>query len=89
MTAPGKQPKVNLHLLYREAQTQKSIGRKEVEEAMINHHLKEIKEEMEPLSKLEEIKKTDARKMQDYMSQKSLENSRIEFLWETNMLETR
>ena len=31
------------------------IGRKEVEEAMINHHLKEIKEDMEPLSKLEEI----------------------------------
>ena len=65
------------------------IGRKEVEEAMINHHLKKIKGESEPISKLEEIKKTDTRKMQDYMSQKFLENSRIEFLWETNLLETR
>ena len=56
---------------------------------MINHHLVEIMEEMEPLSKLEVIKKTDGRwKMQEYMSQKSLENSRVEFLWETNMIET-
>ena len=65
------------------------IGRKQIEEAMINHHLVEIRGEMEPLSKLEVIKNTDTRKMQEYMSQKSLENSRIEFLWETNMLETR
>ena len=65
------------------------IGRKEAEEAIINHHLVEIREEMEPLSKMERIKKTDTRKMQKYMTQKSLENSRIEFLWETNMLETR
>ena len=65
------------------------IGRKEVEEAMVNHHLIEIREEMEHLSKMENIKKTDTRKMQEYMKQKSLENSRIEFLWETNMLETR
>ena len=27
--------------------------------------------------------------MQVYMKQKSLEDSRLEFLWETNMLETR
>ena len=38
---------------------------------------------------MENIKKTDSRRMQEYMKQKSLENSRIEFLWETNMLETR
>ena len=38
---------------------------------------------------MEGIKKTDTRKMQKYMTQKSLENSRIEFLWETYMLETR
>ena len=65
------------------------IGRKEIEEAMINHHLVEIREEIEPLSKLDVIKKKDTKKMQEYMSQKSLENSRVEFLWETNMLETR
>ena len=33
------------------------VGRKEVEEAMINHHLVEIREEMKPLSKMEEILK--------------------------------
>ena len=33
------------------------VGRKEVEEAMINHHLVEIREEMKPLSKTEEIMK--------------------------------
>ena len=56
---------------------------------MINHHLIEIRKEMEPLSKMENIKKTDTRKMQQYMKQKSLENSRLEFLWETDMIETR
>ena len=65
------------------------VGRKEVEEAMVNHHIIEIREEMETLSKMDDIKKTDTRNMQEYMKQKSLENSRIEFLWETNMLETR
>ena len=44
---------------------------------------------MKPLRKIEEIKKTDTRKMQVYMKQKSLLNSRLEFLWETNMIETR
>ena len=34
------------------------VGRKEVEEAMVNHHLIEIREEMELLSKMENIKKT-------------------------------
>ena len=27
--------------------------------------------------------------MQEYMKQKSLENSRLEFIWETNMIDTR
>ena len=65
------------------------LGRKEVEEAMVNHHLKEIRKEMEPLSKMTKIKVTDTRQMQPYMKQKSLQNSRTEFLWETNMLDTR
>ena len=49
----------------------------------------EIKKEMEPLKKLDKIKMTDTRKMQNYMMQKSLENSRTEFKWETNMIDTR
>ena len=65
------------------------LGRKEVEEAVVLHHLKEIKEEMEPLSKMAKIRTQDTRKMQLYMKQKSLENSRMEFIWETNMIDTR
>ena len=34
------------------------LNRQEVEEAIINHHLKEIKEEMETLSKLDKIRNT-------------------------------
>ena len=56
---------------------------------MVNHHLVEIRKEMEPLSKMNIIKNTDTRQMQDYMKRKSLENSRLEFIWETNMVETR
>ena len=56
---------------------------------MVNHHLIERREEMEQLSNMESIKKTDTGKMQEYMKQKSLENSRFKFLWETNILESR
>ena len=56
---------------------------------MVNHHLIEIRKEMEPLSKMNGIKNMDTRQMQEYMKNKSLENSRLEFIWETNMIETR
>ena len=65
------------------------LGRKEIEEAVVLHHLKEIKEEMKPLSKMDKIRNQDTRQMQSYMKQKSLENSRLEFIWETNMIDTR
>ena len=65
------------------------LRREDVEEAIVTHHLMKIKKEMEPLSKLDKIKNQDTRSMQDYMKQKSLENSRLEFLWETNMIDTR
>jgi hypothetical protein len=52
-------------------------------------HLMEIKKEMEPLKKLVKIKLKDTRRMQKYMVQKSLENRRTEFKWETNMIDTR
>ena len=55
----------------------------------MTHHLMEIKKEMEHLSKLDKIKNQDTRCMQGYMKQKSLENSRLEFIWETNMIDTR
>ena len=65
------------------------LSREEIEDAIIHNHLIEIRKEMEPFSKMNEIRKKDTRVMQEYMKQKSLENSRLEFLWKTNMIETR
>ena len=67
----------------------KFVPRGEIVKALELHHLKEIKLEMEPLSKLSKIKNTDTRSMQQYMKQKCLEDSRTEFVWETNMIDTR
>ena len=53
------------------------------------HNIKKLKEEMGPLKKLELIKYEDCRKMAPYMAEKSLENSRLEFLWPTDMLDSR
>ena len=44
---------------------------------------------MEPLSKMSVLKLRDTRRMQPYMNQKSIANSRLEFLWQTHMIETR
>ena len=61
----------------------KYINRKKVVEAIELLHMKEIKEQMEKL------KLSDTRQMQAYMKEKSLENSRLEFQWQTNMIDTR
>ena len=39
--------------------------------------------------KCRHLKQKDLRKPQDYMHQKSLADSRLEFLWQTDMIETR
>ena len=65
------------------------IHRKRVVDAIEIHHMKEVKEQMEPLSKMETLRLKDTRRMQPYMKMKSLENSRMEFLWQTNIIETR
>ena len=44
---------------------------------------------MEGRSKCDNIRNVDTRKMQDFMLDKSLENSRMEVLWLTNMLDTK
>ena len=56
---------------------------------MVNHHLIEIRKKMEPLCKMNIIKNTYTKQMQEYMKRKSLEDSRLEFTWETNKIETR
>jgi hypothetical protein len=67
----------------------KYICRKEVVEAIELHHLKEIKEQMKTLKKMEKLRMLDTRRMQPNMKQKSLENSRLEFKWQTHMIDTR
>ena len=44
---------------------------------------------MEGKSKCDNIRNLDTRKMQGFMLEKSLENSRMEVLWLTDMLDTR
>ena len=55
------------------------------------HNMAEVKSEMqsENYKKLDKIKYADCRTMQPYMKEKSLEDSRLEFRWMTNMLDTR
>jgi hypothetical protein len=60
-----------------------------VKEAIGLHNLTVIKKEMEGKSKCDSIRNLDFRKIQDFMKDKSLENSRMEILWLTNMLDTR
>ena len=51
--------------------------------------MKCAKEKMKSLDKCSSIRNKDCRFVQDYMYKKSLEQSRLEFLWQTQMLETR
>ena len=51
--------------------------------------LKQLKLDMEGLSKLEIMKTKDLRKPQDYMKKISLEDLRLEFRWRNNMLDNR
>ena len=67
----------------------KDIRRDDVIFAMKYHHMANLKEEMRPYDKLERIKNKDCSDMQAYMRDKSLEDSRLEFKWETNMLDSR
>ena len=69
--------------------TQKDIHRTDIKSAVLYDNVKVIKKEMEPLKKLEKIKYSDCRTMASYMLEKSLEDSRLEFLWLTDMLDSR
>ena len=69
--------------------TKKDIHRVEVSEAMKYHHLKVVKEEMKPYTKLEKLVNKDCTKMEDYMREKSLKDARLEFKWQTGVIESR
>jgi hypothetical protein len=55
------------------------LDRKEVQEAMLHHHLIDLKQEMKGMTKLDRISNNECRYMQSYMLDKSLEDSRLEF----------
>ena len=67
------------------------INRKEACEAITFHNMKVVKEEMEAKApkKLKQMRNLDCSKQQAFMKQASLQDSRLEFLWLSNMLDTR
>ena len=69
--------------------TTKYIPREKVKEYMMYYDMKCAKEKMEPLEKCSLIRNQDFRFVQPYMYEKSLEQSRLEFIWQTQMLDTR
>ena len=69
--------------------TQKYLYRQEVKEYIEYYDMKLAKIEMAPLEKCAVIRNRDCRSVQPYMYEKSLEQSRLEFAWETIMLDTR
>ena len=69
--------------------TTKYIYREKVKEYMMYYDMKFAKEKMEHLEKCSSIRNQDCRFVQSYMFEKSLEQSRLEFLWQTQMLDTR
>ena len=71
--------------------TMEYIPRKEVLDAITTYNLMKVKEEMldRAPKKLKEMANMDCRKEQDYMSNVSLSDSRLEFRYQANMLDTR
>ena len=68
--------------------TQKYLYRQKVKEYIEYYDMKLAKIEMKPLEKCSVIMNRDCRSVQPYMYEKSLEQSRLEFLWETRLLDT-
>ena len=71
--------------------TKKYIPREDIKEAIMYNNMSVVKGEMQSdkYKKLDKIKYADCRYMQPYMREKSLEDSRLEFRWMTDMLDTR
>jgi hypothetical protein len=65
------------------------VHREEVMDTMVTLSTKELKEEMAGLTKLELMRKEDLRTRQGYISSLSLEDARLEFRWQTGMLDNR
>ena len=65
------------------------VQRKQVLDHARLSNLKKLKEDMEGMSKMEEMMKEDLRKAQNYMGMVSLEDARLEFRWRSGMLDNR
>ena len=67
------------------------LAREKVVEAVMYYEVAEVKKEMGSAGykKLDKIKNQDCRAMQQYKKDKSLEDSRLEFRWLTDMIDTR
>ena len=69
--------------------TTKYLCRKEIFENIQLYDMKIAKEQMKHLDKCKMIRNLDFRVVQPYMMKKSLQQSRVEFLWRTMMIDTR
>ena len=69
--------------------TKKYLCRKDIVEYIQYFDMKVAKEKMAGKEKCEIIRIRDFRYIQPYMYEKSLQQSRMEFLWETKMIDTR
>ena len=69
--------------------TTKYLYREEVKEYIQYFDMKGAKEKMKSLDKCSIIRNKDCRGVQAYMFEKSLEQSRLEFIWQTQMIDTR
>ena len=69
--------------------TKKYICRKEIYENIQCYDMKIVKEKMATLEKCQYIRNRDLRVIQPYMLEKSLQQSRMEFLWDTMMIDTQ
>ena len=63
------------------------VDKTEIKEAIFWHHYAVMKEEMEPLKKLQQIVKEDLRKPQDFLSTGNLDQCRMAMRLRTGMLD--
>merc|ERR1712059_53471 len=62
------------------------LNKKEIKEAIMNHHYKEIKKEMVMKKKLQKIKDEDFRDLPEYFDWKSLDDARMAFRIRSEMV---
>ena len=69
--------------------TKEYISREKAKDAIELHNHSTVKKDMEGKTKCDQIYNQDLRKRQAFMTDKSFENSRMEVLWLTSMIDTR